>query len=261
MKKILCAMFVVIFAGIMNCPVIAASITVNEITPAENVGVYQKDHDVKFMMTVADNTLDYRGYYVIHNIDKEQVKRDSFTIPGGTTQFELNLGKFTPGWYRLYIYSLEDGSLCSDKYAAFSVVEPLTERYVGETPFACDHAGIEWKKDANLMNSYAEALALAGVNTVRERAYMSSDTATYQTNAAQTDAYYNNGLEGRNVWVRPNIGNWTDDLFGVYSMQKGFAEHYKGKVNSWEIVNEPDVISDLTPDIYQAYFKAAALGV
>lgn len=261
MKKLLSIVFMVIAAGMLNYSVFAANITVCDITPAENVGVYEKEQDVKFVMRVADNELDYNGYYIIQNIDNEQVKRNSFTISGGTTEFELNLGKFTPGWYRLYIYSAEDGSLCSDKYAAFSVVEQFEQRYSGETPFACDHAGIEWVKDSEIMNSYAKALALAGVKTVRERAYMSSDTATYQTNKEQTEAYYNNGLDILNVWAKPNVGEWTDNLFGVYSMQKGFAEHYKSKVKAWEIVNEPDVIENLTPDIYQAYFKAAALGV
>lgn len=261
MKKLLCIVFMALVAGVLNYSVFAAGITVRDITPAENVGIYERGQDVKFLLKVADNKLDYNGYYIIRNIDKEQIKRDRFTISGGTTEFELNLGKFTPGWYRLYIYGLEDGIPCSDKYLAFSVVEQLEQRYSGETPFACDHAGIEWKKDSEIMKSYAKALALAGVKLVRERAYMSSDTATYRTNKEQTEAYCNNGLEVLNVWAKPNIGDWTDSLFGVYSMQKGFAEHYKGKVKTWEIVNEPDMIENLTPDIYQAYFKAAALGV
>lgn len=262
MKKFLTTGIILLFSYMFCCyNTYAADLTITNVYPTENVGVYEKNNSVNFILELADNKEENNGYYVILDIDGKIIKNGDFKISAGVSEYQLGLGYFEPGWYRIFVYNDDKQTLAYDEYAAFSVVEPYSQRYTGKTPFAADHAGIEWQNDSGVMNAYAKALSLAGVGFVRERAYMSSDPATYETNRVQAKAYNDNGISSLNVWAKPSTFTNETNLFDVYNMQKGFATEFSDSVKAWEIINEPDMISDLTPDVYQGFLKAAALGV
>lgn len=236
----------------------ALSTTINSVTPNKNVGVYEKTEDVVFTAGVS-NAANEEMLVVIKNINGEAVASKSFLIGVGVSELELNIGRFNPGWYRLYLCDAS-GSVSYNKYAAFVVTEPYASRTIYKNaPLALDARVGESKKDAT---DYGDAYKLMGISQVRERAYYSDAYGGKTTLGTTTKEFSERNIDSLAVWTPDNnSSSWRADLSTVYNWQKFSSDVLNGRVNSWEIVNEPDSKSGLPADLYSAYLKAAALGV
>lgn len=236
----------------------AADRVVTNLVPQRNVGVFESTDEVRFLMTV-ENAKAETVTAKLYNVDGDEKYSKDFTLVADSNEVELNFGEFPAGWYRIRLYDASGNSIY-DKYAAFSVTEPFaTRRVCKNSPFAIDSRVAEYGGDAE---KYAEAYRLAGITQVRERGYYKYKYGEVNNITETINAYSENGIDVLNVWS-PNTGNanWKGDLRAVYDWQKASAEALRGKVNSWEIVNEPDIIDGLPADLYSAYLKVGALGV
>lgn len=166
----------------------------------------------------------------------------------------------------------------------FSVVTPLSMREKPQSsPFALDAAMLMtyYKTPGFNMDTaleYADALALAGIDTVRER-YRWNDAVnpqkgSYNFDVFNTDTYFNrlksHGIKILNMY--DSAPDWAknkkddrlvEDLGALYQFSKDSAEHYGGVVNGWEMANEPELTNTMnyeTADRLAAYIKAASIG-
>lgn len=258
MKKILTAFCCAAFAAMLATgTVCAADREIVSLTPMRNVGIFESTDEVRFSLAVS-NAKAETVTAKLYNVNGEEKYSRNFQLSADSETVELNFGEFPTGWYRIRLYDASGNSIY-DKYAAFSVTEPYsTRRVCKNSPFAIDSRVAEYKGDAE---KYAEAYRLAGITQVRERGYYKYNYSG-DNNITQTiNAYSENGIDVLNVWSNPGNRDWRGDLRNVYNWQKESAAALDGKVNAWEIINEPDIINDLPADLYSAFLKAGALGV
>lgn len=166
----------------------------------------------------------------------------------------------------------------------FSVVTPLSIRNKPESsPFALDAAMLMtyYKTPGFNMETalqYADALALAGVDTVRERyrwnEAVNPHNGVYEFDVFNTDTYLNrlkqHGIKVLTMydsapsWAKDNgEDRLVNDLAALYRFSKDSAGHYEGVVDAWEMANEPELANTMnyeTADRLAAYIKAASIG-
>lgn len=166
----------------------------------------------------------------------------------------------------------------------FSVVTPLSMREKPEdSPFALDAAMLMTYYKTPGFNietalQYADALALAGVDTVRERyrwnEVVNPGEGIYDFDAFNTDIYLErlkqHGIKVLNMydsspdWAKENGDDrLVNDLNALYQFSRDSAVHYDGVVDAWEMANEPELANTMnyeTADRLAAYIKAASIG-
>lgn len=236
----------------------ADAAVISKVTSAKTAGIYEKTENVGFNMVLEDVAEDTVYSCQLTGVDNKRLYSEYFTVPQGTTEYYLDLGTFDPGWYKLTVYNTVGGGTAWNKFTAFTVTEPFESRTAAATPFAVDLAGNS-VLTAQEKKAYAEALRLMGAEMARERAYWSNTENDYKVIADTVESLEAEGVDTLEVWANSTIP-WTGDLTKVYTMQKNYANRFLNEVDAWEIWNEPD-IDDVTPDLFAAFYKAAALGV
>lgn len=254
--KILIACISAFFA--VGASAFALGTTIDSIVPDNNVGVFEKSEDVVFTMNVS-NAANEQALAVVRNINDAEAAQSVFSINSGVSKVLLNLGRFEPGWYRLVICSLS-GSVEYNDFVSFVVTESYSSRKIYEAaPLALDSRVGEY--NGNPVD-FGDAYKLMGISQVRERAYYMDSYGGKTTLGTTTGAFSSNGINTLAVWSPVNDMNiWRSDLSNIYSWQEISANALNGRVNAWEIVNEPDIISGLPVDLYSAFLKTAALAV
>ena len=155
--------------------------------------------------------------------------------------------------------------------APAAVVYPPHPGYHG--PIAVDSASA-WLVPPDKFSQTAEILHLAGFGTVRERlSWGQVEPARGQYNWGKYDscitAESENGISVDDIfhdcpsWARADhaVNRFPDDLRDAYNFARTLAEHYRGKVKTWEVWNEADGgFSVDMADQYAAFLKACYLG-
>ena len=211
----------------------------------------------------------------------------SSSVASGTTT--ISAGKKTGN---ITVSNLDKGAyIISATYSGktvtnyFSVVSPKASRGVyADTPFALDANMIslynKYSDKKDFVENYAKALNLMGVSWIRDRISMSSVvTKTGNTITATTSANNYIGKEVKkysNVKITAvinDIPSWmigSDkklkcDAVDVYKAFKALGDALGNSVDAIEILNETDAGGNISnadsPNIYAAFFKAAAAGI
>ncbi len=182
----------------------------------------------------------------------------------------IKLPALNPGWY---------GVKCSDDKSSVTtsigvVIDRKGAPLPAEGRVCIDGAtnGLVYKPEYR--KPIAQMLRMAGIPWVRERLAWSAaepesgryDWGTFQTVA---DTFAAEGVRVCAVWIfspawtHPTNPNtlYPDDLRTVYSFTKEAARRFSGKVQAWEMWNEPEIDFWLdTADRFTGLCKAAYLG-
>ena len=205
-------------------------------------------------------------------ITGDDVVEASIVYFGGNTVWE---GVLEPG--ELCLPTLPRGYyewIVGDNHTAFAVVPDPTQRVLGDSALATD-AAHSWLVPSEQLQDAASLLRLAGFNWARERIRWSEvqperETLHWGRYDTSADAAAENQIQVYQIfhdtpgWARedPNYRRIADDLRDVYRFAREAASHFRGRVQAWEVWNEPDIkVFGLDPgDAFAAHTKAAALG-
>lgn len=181
---------------------------------------------------------------------------------GGVRQ--VDFGKLPPGYYE---------AVAGDAKLPLVVVIDPAKRVPGESRLASDNA-MSWLVKPEYFAGVAELLHKCGIGYVRERlswGQVEAQQGTYEWGKYDqaADALHAAGIGIYQVfhsspgWSRADQ-DWKaapDDLRVIYGWAKTLAEHWRGKVSTYEVWNEPDISFFSHPASECAAFqKAAFLG-
>jgi len=179
---------------------------------------------------------------------------------------DVELGKLAKGYYVLTIKTDDESK---DVY--FAVI-PSTENRsdVKDSAIATDLA-TSWLVKPEQFDDLAKLTKLCGLTWIRDRITWGElenprnkwiGNTKYDLSA---DIQTKNGLKVYQVfhatpdWAQEvkNSHSFPDDLRDAYNFASEMAKRYKGKVDAWEVWNEPDItaFSDELGDSYAAYSK------
>ena len=194
---------------------------------------------------------------------------DGRAVPAPTPDASgmASLGRLATGWYELQ--ATEGG-----RSATAPLVVVARPRRTRTARIAVD-AAHSWLIPPERFGEGAELLRMAGIPWARER--LSWPEVEPQRGVfrwgkydASADAASKRGIRVYQIfhatpaWARADgLGNrYPDDLRDVYRFCKAAAEHFRGRVQAWEVWNEADipVFSPDGPDEHAAFMKAAYLG-
>jgi hypothetical protein len=184
---------------------------------------------------------------------------------------ELDLGNFQKGYY---VLSIKSGDELKDIYFAV-LPSPESRPDMNDSAIASDIA-MSWLVKPEQFDYLAKLINLSGIVWVRDRISWGElettrgkfvDDTKYDLSA---DIQTKNGLKvyqvfhATPVWAQEVkvAHSFPDDLRDVYNFGAEMARRYKGKVDAWEVWNEPDisVFSDELGDSYASMLKAMYLG-
>jgi hypothetical protein len=184
---------------------------------------------------------------------------------------ELDLGNFQKGYY---VLSIKSGDELKDIYFAV-LPSPESRPDMNDSAIASDIA-MSWLVKPEQFDDLAKLINLSGIVWVRDRISWGElettrgkfvDDTKYDLSA---DIQTKNGLKvyqvfhATPVWAQEVkvAHSFPDDLRDVYNFGAEMARRYKGKVDAWEVWNEPDisVFSDELGDSYASMLKAMYLG-
>ncbi len=251
MKKIQ----ILISALLCLLPVLAHA-EITDIRPDQNIGVYRQSETVSFRLT--RNSADSETVsYVLEDMDGTARYSGKNTVSGEDAVLEIGILK--SGWYRLRIY--ENGN--EIPIFASATVLPSTGTPAKNSPFSGMLVG-QYGVSEDRKADFSEALHKVGVNRVRDAALWCRAEYDYQALEQNIAALANGGNEqlltvDLQSQIAEEIG-YNGNLFEVYRMYRNLAARFSDEVSAWEVINEPDINSAFSADIYSAYYKAAALG-
>lgn len=247
--------------GLLMSLVFSAPIAVD--VNSNHVGnVFIDTESVKFdINTTAEANLSVIDYYG-KNVYKGKISAG---------KSELDLGKFQKGYY---ILSIKSGDELKDIYFAV-LPSPESRPNMSDSAIASDIA-MSWLVKPEKFDDLAKLIKLSGIVWVRDRISWGelettrgkfADDTKYDLSA---DIQTKNGLKVYQVfhatpgWAQEvkNSHSFPDDLRDVYNFGAEMARRYKGKVDAWEVWNEPDIsaFSDELGDSYASMLKAMYLG-
>ncbi|MEK7397430.1 MAG: glycosyl hydrolase, partial [Candidatus Poribacteria bacterium] len=224
--------------------------------------VFVDVESVKFNInTTAEANLSVIDYYG-KNVYKGKIS---------TGKSELDLGKFQKGYY---VLSIKSGDELKDIYFAV-LPSPESRPDMSDSAIASDIA-MSWLVKPEQFDDLAKLIKLSGIVWVRDRISWGelettrgkfADDTKYDLSA---DIQTKNGLKVYQVfhatpgWAQEVkvAHSFPDDLRDVYNFGAEMARRYRGKVDAWEVWNEPDisVFSDELGDSYASMLKAMYLG-
>ncbi len=177
----------------------------------------------------------------------------------------VDFGPLAPGYYE---------AVCGETVLPLAVVIGPARRVVGPSRLATDHA-MSWLTPAAQHEPLAALLKLCGVQQVRER--LSWGEVAKEPGTLVWEGRYESSLDAlasRQIGVFDvfhGVPGWSradkdgkaacDDLRVIHEFARSLAERWRGKVQAWEVWNEPDISFFSHPACEMAAFqKAAFLG-
>ncbi|MDO5829361.1 MAG: hypothetical protein Q4Q25_04340, partial [Methanocorpusculum sp.] len=239
---------------LLSASALAFGTTITSVTPDKNVGVFESTEAVSFTASLSNATAE-KILVIAKDINGEEVDSRTISVPNGATSVNIRFDSLSVGWYRLYICDIS-GNIVYNKYTAFVVTEPYSRRTVyKDSHLALDTRVGEYGGNAE---KFGDAYKLMGISQTRERAYYGDSYGGRTTLGTTSSAFSALGIDTLAVWTPENrLSEYRENLNTVYSWQKLSASVLNDRINSWEIVNEPDNRSDLPADLYSAYLKAS----
>jgi hypothetical protein len=186
---------------------------------------------------------------------------------------ELTLPALPPGWYELKGL---------DASAFLGVVIDRGNKPLPKAGRVCADAASAWLiHDDSQRAPFAKMVRMAGIPWLRERIRWSDvepKEGTYHWGRYDkaVDSLAAEGIRISEIWhdsppwTRPEKAgadkdarrNRPEDLRAMYRFAKAAARHFRGKVQAWEVWNEPDIF--FWPELADRFggtLKAAALGI
>jgi len=184
---------------------------------------------------------------------------------------DIEFGKLAKGYYVLTVKADDESK---DLY--FAVIPSVENRPdVKDSAIATDLA-TSWLVKPEQFDDLAKLTKLCGLTWIRDRitwGELENPRSRWITNTKydlSADIQTKNGLKVYQVfhatpgWAQEvkNSHSFPDDLRDAYNFATEIARRYKGKVDAWEVWNEPDIsaFSDELGDSYSALLKAMYLG-
>lgn len=200
------------------------------------------------------------------DFDQQTVATGKVTLTDGKGSISLDV--LPRGYYELTCTEgATTAKLCLGVVRDHSAVAPA------DTRLNVDGA-ISWLSRREDYDALAQMLRIAGIGWVRERfswggTEPQKGIVDWQQYDASADAYAKAGVRVYQIfhdspgWTRGDSKTTKNpaDLREVYTFTKRVAEHFKGRVNAWEVWNEPDI--GFWPDLGDTFAgvqKAAYLG-
>ncbi len=199
---------------------------------------------------------------VLRDLDgKEQARR---AVPAATAPTTLDLGPVAPGYY---------DAVAGEATLPLVVILDPAKRVSGESRLATDTA-MSWLVPPEQFEPMAELLRQVGFGWVRERLSWGEvepergryDWGRYDRSAtalAQRGIKVYQILHDSPKWSRADGDTRAtpDDLRDVYRLARALARQFRGRVQAWELWNEPDIgFFSHTASECAALQKAAFLG-
>ncbi|HEY3283128.1 MAG TPA: hypothetical protein VGN26_12715 [Armatimonadota bacterium] len=197
------------------------------------------------------------------------VAYDGRVMPAGAWKgTDLNLGALPRGWYRLTV--TQGSREASAPIAVVARPRPSASRRV-----AVD-AAHAWLVPKERLAEAAEMLRRTGLGACRERLSTrevapEAGKLVWGRYDTTVDSEAKRGLSILEVfhdtpaWARKDhaADRFPDDLRDAFRLCSQLAKHYKGRVEAWEVWNEPDIInfSPETGAECAAFQKACYLGL
>lgn len=226
----------------------------------ESNAFYNTD-DVKLVIRTHNYATETVTYgFIAEDSEGIAQKLGSFEIKQGEDTGAIDLNSLPNGWYRIKIYNSE-----FTEYAGFETSLTISDKVEGLTKsFAVDTAGYILMNDSNF-EIFRAYMKKAGIGTARDRTILGYEDYPLFQNFKK--GYAEDGIEVMQVYdkVQENgvqkAPDFSEDLTAVY--QKGVALCDDGVDNTiYEIFNEADgSYSDMTADLYSAYFKTISIAV
>jgi hypothetical protein len=257
---------------ISGCTVVVALILASSIQASaisvkgESQGnVYSAGTPMKFVVEKSSGAISY-----------EAIDYFGRTVAKGTTvgtngSAEIEIAGLQPGWYDLK---------CSDRdgkaETSIGVVIDRKDAPLQYRGRVCADAASAWLiNNDEYRKPFARMVRMAGIPWVRERmSWVGMEPKRGEFDWRRYDdaiaPLFEEGIRIDEIihdspeWSHPGRKGSVcpDDLCDLYRFMKAASKHYAGKVQSWEIWNEPEV--EFWPDLsdrFSGYAKAAYLGM
>jgi len=251
----------------MNCFAILIGLTTSvsmaiDVVSHRTGNVFTDDEKVRFQMkTTADVSLSIMDYEVNKVFEKG--------FPAGESAVEIGI---LPRNH--YTITVRSGGEFREFY--FGVIPSIENRLPLDDSRIASDVAMSWLVKPDRFDELAQLTKLSGVIWVRDRISW-GEIETQRGNWAEHTRYDSaaeiqtkHGLKVYQVFH--NTPGWAekegkthsfpDDLRDAYNFAAELARRFKGKVDAWEVWNEPDIIvfSDELGDSYSALLKAMYLG-
>ena len=185
-------------------------------------------------------------------------------MPAAVDSTVVNFGDHPPGYYEVVVGET--------RLPLVVVIDPA-RRVPGESRLATDNA-MSWLEKPEQFEGLADVLRLAGFVWVRERLSWGEveptrgkfDWGRYDTSAsvlARHGIHVYDIFHASPAWSRADRDTKAppDDLRDIYQFAQELARKFNGRIQTWEVWNEPDIDFFSQPASELAAFqKAAFLG-
>lgn len=245
------ALFAMLICSGMCVPLLSA----RQISTDRFANVFLEGEAVRVVVEAGDATV-----IRLCGVDSEELARQEVASEKATVDF----GSLPPGYYE---------AVAGDTVLKLVVLIDPARRVPGESRLATDNA-MSWLVPAEQWEAMAKLLRWCGIGWVRERLNWGEverergqlDWGRYDRTA--------NVLHGQGIKVYQvfhSIPGWArvdkdhraapDDLREMYRFTQALAENFRGRVQAWEVWNEPDIFFfSHTSSECAALQKAAYLG-
>ena len=209
------------------------------------------------------------------NFWEREIAKYEWIVSEPEEDFALGLGVMDPGYYELR-WSLDtpDGLLPRAGTTSFCVLRPR-DKPIRPAAIAVDGA-LSWFYRGQELIDVSNLCAKIGIQCIRDRMNWDQvekargefdpdflDVSATVQNSAGMDVYQDFG--GTPPWALEEDDrgrSLPSDPLDVYRVMKNLTSHFRGRVDFWEIWNEPyhDRAFFGRPDEYVTFLKAAYLG-
>ena len=240
----------------------------------KTVGNVFQEEEVAFDLKVGDDFPTHVAVEVYDFWDRRLDRFEWSPEKGGDVD-RLELGKMDPGYYELrWTLQAPEGFLSRSGATSFCVLRAPDEP-VRPAAIAVDGA-LSWFYRRQDLVDVSELCRKIGLQCIRDRMNWDQverergkfdpdflDTSATVQHEAGMEVYQDFG--GTPPWAlneEDRGGSLPADLFDVYRVMRNLTSHFRGRVDSWEIWNEPYHANEFSgrPDEYVAYLKAAYCG-
>ncbi len=228
-------------------------------------------------LTSESPTVKYEVYDYFNNLVKSgEINKTLSAKSGATTALNLTLSPVRRGAFRVLAWaSGYNGTVDEVTYSVLPRPQNLSAElsiFGTDMPFA-DHfisgmkkTGFKWDRTLSVGNNFGRW------NVVESRQCITGTlqcTFTYNWIDGDVDRMVNQGINimGSLSADMPKVPSWNKDALGDPDLDAwaryvtAMVTHYKGKVHYWEVWNEPDTESILTPAVYAALLKRSYIAI
>jgi len=206
----------------------------------------------------------------------DRLERHEWSPAGPGSDHRLELGRLDPGYYELrWDLDAGPGALSRTGTTSLCVLGALDAEPIRPSAICVDGA-LSWFYRGEELRQACEICRSMGIQLIRDRLNWSQvekrrgefdfsliETSTNMQNDAGMAVYQD--FSDTPGWSIPGrVGNTSlpDDPMDVFRVMENLARHFRGRIDYWEIWNEPYHPEHFRgrPDEYVSYLKAAYLG-